>query len=87
MSKTDLLKFVGTILRYHGIAYGYKPSEERYKSLLENIAAILSSALYKGKVNLREVIKVAVTVCDLMYTYPTYTADALIDELTRSLSL
>lgn len=83
--KDDILKFVKMVLRYHSVAYSYQPSAERYKTLAENVSAILSRTLSQHRINLRQLIQLVVTVCDLMYLHPDYEPETLVGELTHGL--
>lgn len=83
----DLLEFFKTLLRYHSIAYGYAypPPRERYEELVRVVPGLLSRALSQHRINLREVIRLAVTSCDLLFLHPDYEPAALVAELTRGL--
>jgi hypothetical protein len=83
----DILEFFKTLLRYHSIAYGspYPPPRERYEEVVRVVPGLLSRALNQHRINLREVIRLAVTACDLLYLYPDYTPERLIEELTKGL--
>ncbi len=85
----DLLEFFKTLLRYHSIAYGYAypPPRERYEELVRAVPAMLSRALAQHRINLREVIRLAVTSCDLLFLHPDYTATELVAELGKGLKL
>jgi hypothetical protein len=48
---------------------------------------MLSRALAQHRINLRGLIRSAVTVCDLLYVYPDYQPDTLLDELKRGLKV
>jgi len=52
---------------------------------MEAMPGLLARALSQHRVNLREVIRLAVTVLDLLYLYPDYSPDALLAELRRGL--
>lgn len=83
----DILEFFRTLLRYHSIAYNYSfplPSD-RYDEIARSVPGLLSRALSQHRINLREVIRLAVTTCDLLYLYPDYNTDTLINELTKGL--
>jgi hypothetical protein len=85
----DIRKFFETLLRYHSIAYDYPfplPGE-RYEELVQAVPGMLSRALSQHRINLREVIRLAVMVYDLLYLYPDYAPEALLQELARGLRL
>lgn len=83
----DILEFFKTLLRYHSIAYAYTypPPRERYEKVVRSTPALLSRALNQHRVNLREVIRMSVIVCDLLFLYPDYDPDALLAELAQGL--
>lgn len=83
----DILAFFKTLMRYHSIAYGYSypPPRERYEEPVRQIPGMLSRALSQHRINLREVIRLAVTSCDLLFLYPDYDPATLVEELARGL--
>jgi hypothetical protein len=85
--KEDVLKFAQMTLRYHSVAYDYSPSKERYKALLENVAAVLSRTLSQHRINLRQLIQLTVTICDLMFLHRDYDPDTLLQELSTGLGV
>jgi len=85
----DILAFFKTLMRYHSIAYGYSypPPRERYEEPVRQIPGMLSRALSQHRINLREVIRLAVTSCDLLFLYPDYNPATLVEELAQGLKL
>lgn len=83
--KEDILKFVKMVLRYHSVAYSYPPGSERYKTLANSVSAILSRTLSQHRINLRQLIQLVVTVCDLMFLHPDYDPEILVGELAHGL--
>jgi hypothetical protein len=83
----DIREFYRSLLRYHGIAYDYSPPRERYEDAVSQAPGMLAKALSQHRVNLRELIRGAVTTCDLLYLYPDYEPDTLIEELKRGLKV
>lgn len=85
----DIQAFARTLLRYHSIAYRYDfpPPAERYAVVDAAVPAMLARALGQHRINLREVIRLAVTACDLLFLYPDYQPDVLADELARGLGV
>jgi hypothetical protein len=81
----DILEFVKTLLRYHALAYHYSPSRERYELVISQIPNFLSRALSQHRINLRELIRVAVTIFDMLYWYPDYDIEQLQNELKKGL--
>ncbi|MEO8392064.1 MAG: BREX system ATP-binding domain-containing protein [Chloroflexota bacterium] len=85
----DIREFFKTLLRYHALAYGYSypPPRERYEEIALNAPTQLARALGQHRINLRELIRTAVTVCDLPYLYDDYPPDDLLAELKRGLKV
>jgi len=83
----DIREFFGTLLRYHALAYDYAPAPERYDAVAGPVTGLLSRALAQHRINLRGLIRAAVTVCDLLYLHPDYAPDTLADELKRGLKM
>jgi hypothetical protein len=83
----DVLEFFKTLLRYHSIAYGYAypPPRERYEEVARMVPGLLSRALAQHRINLREVIRLAVVCCDLLFLHPDYEPAGLITDLTKGL--
>lgn len=81
----DIRRFFETLLRYHALAYNYSPLYGRYEEVITSVPAMLSRALSQHRVNLRELIRTAVTVCDLLYLYPDYAPGDMTEELKRGL--
>ncbi len=48
---------------------------------------LLSRSLSQHRINLRELIRTAVTVCDLLFLYPDYAPGELVEELRRGLKV
>ncbi len=85
----DILEFFKTLLRYHSIAYGYgyPPPRERYEEAVKAAPGMLSRALGQHRINMRELIRLGVTVCDLLFLHPDYAPGALIEELAKGLKV
>jgi hypothetical protein len=83
----DIREFFKNLLRYHWLAYNYTASQDRYESIVLNAPALLYSALNKHRINLRELIRGAVTVCDLLYLHIDYSPDELLEDLKRGLKV
>jgi hypothetical protein len=83
----DIVDFFVTLLRYHSIAYGYTfpPPDERYKALVKAVPTLLARALHQHRINLREVIRLSVLVCDLLFLHADYDSDTLLHDLTTGL--
>jgi hypothetical protein len=91
----DIRTFFDTLLRYHALAYDYDqggPSiaaslPDRYAEVASDAPGMLSRALSQHRINLRQLIRTAVTVCDLLYLHPDYQPGELLEELKRGLRL
>lgn len=92
----DIREFCGTLQRYHALAYDYdynynasSPSDtpKRYTEVASNVPEMLSRALSQHRINLRQLIRTAVTVCDLLYLHPDYEAGDMLEELQRGLKV
>ena len=85
----DIFEFFTTLLRYHCIAYGYSypPPRERYEEIMRVVPGMLSRALSQHRINLRELIRLAVITFDLLYLHPDYEPETLLQELTKGLRL
>jgi hypothetical protein len=83
----DVVEFFKTLLRYHSIAYAYPypPPRERYDELVRSVPGLLARALGQHRINLREVIRLAVTSCDLLFLHPDYAPSTLVAELSKGL--
>src|SRR5262249_28862202 len=76
----DIREFFDTLLRYHALAYDYNQSEsaiedpipDRYTEVASTVPGIVSRALSQHRINLRQLIRTAVTVCDLLYLHSDY---------------
>jgi len=85
--KDDIEKFLKMVLRYHSVAYQYKASKERYATLILNISAMLSRTLSQHRINIRELIRYVVTVCDLMFLHADYLPTEIEGELKTGLGM
>lgn len=83
----DIGKFFNTLLDYHGLAYDYNSENRRNGEALSAVPGLLSHALSQHRLNLRELIRTAVTVCDLLYLHDDYSPDAAMQELVRGLGM
>ncbi|HQY90345.1 hypothetical protein, partial [Caldilinea sp.] len=83
----DIREFYNTLLRYHALAYDYTLAPARYADAANIAPGLLARALAQHRINLREVIRAAVTTCDLLYLYPDYAADEMIGELKAGLKV
>jgi hypothetical protein len=82
----DIRAFTDALLRYHALAYNYRP-DDRHGQALATTPGLLSRSLSQHRINLRELIRTAVTVCDLLLLYPDYAPADLLEELRRGLKV
>jgi hypothetical protein len=83
----DIHEFFRTLLRYHALAYEYTPTRERYEHIVSETPTLLARALNQHRINLRELIRGAVTICDLLYLHSDYVPDDLLLDLKRGLKV
>ncbi len=81
----DVFNFFTMLLRYHRLAYDYAPAQERYELVLRSAPRALARGLNEHQINLRQLIKLLVEACDLLYVYDDYTPTTLINELMNAL--
>jgi hypothetical protein len=83
----DIAAFFATLQRYHSIAYDYQDHGDtrRFDEVAGSVPGMLSRALGQHRINLREVIRLAVAICDLLFLHPDYMPDALTEELAKGL--
>ncbi len=83
----DIREFFKTLVRYHALAYAYQPHRERYEEVVNNAPGMVYRALAQHRINLRELIRMLVTVCDLLHVHSDYAPDNLLEELGRGLKM
>lgn len=83
----DIRKFMRTLGDYHTLAYSYTLNGNTQAELAESAAAMLSTMLNQHRINLRELIRNAVTLYDLMFLYEDYSSHQLLQELADGLGL
>jgi hypothetical protein len=77
----ELLDFLKNLLIYHRTAFEYQSLEERYKPVLIHLPNLITEALRDSRLNPRQVIKLMVEVYDLLYMHPSYSAEAVMQEI------
>jgi len=86
----DIQTFIQTLLKYHATAYGY-PFEDRrsedYDHLIGEGTKTLSYQLKQHNMNLREVIRTCVHLCDLLFLHADYAGAQMVGELRKGLGL
>ncbi|MBK8046752.1 MAG: DUF2791 family P-loop domain-containing protein [Anaerolineales bacterium] len=83
----DIREFYATLLRYHGLAYDYTADPAKYAEVSAVAPGLLSRALAQHRINLRELIRTAVTSCDLLYLHEDYAPGAMLGELATGLKV
>ncbi len=84
----DIREFFDTLLRYHALAYDYPLiAKQSYATITEQAPGYLYRALAQHRINLRELIRGAVTVWDLLYLHSDYAPDTLLTELRQGLKV
>jgi hypothetical protein len=86
----DIHEFMKTLLRYHTSAYRYPFTDMRaddYNHLISEGARLLTLQLKQHNMNLREVIRTAVHLCDLLFLHLDYSGAQAITELRKGLGL
>jgi hypothetical protein len=83
----DIQEFFKTLLRYHALAYEYQQPPERYEEVVNQTPRMVYRALAQHRINLREMIRTSVTVCDLLHVYSDYAPDNLLEELRHGLKI
>ena len=76
----EIGQFLQQVMGYHAQAYGYTP-DERQGQIRRAAAEHLALGMRNNTLSIREVVRLAVELFDLLYQYPDYAAAALLDEL------
>lgn len=85
--ENDIQKFLKTLIDYHGLAYDYSANSNQYDGMLAKVPKILSQTLSQHRINLRELIRISVSIFDLLYLYDDYTSNDILEELKQGLNL
>ncbi len=72
--------FLQKVLAYHRTAYGYEP-DDRQQQVRRGAAEHLAQGIRNGRLSMRQVVRIAVELFDLLYLYPDYQVASLLDEL------
>ncbi len=83
----DIQKFIRTLMIYHGIAYAYTPDDGAFVPVVSDVPTMLSQTLSQHRINMRELIRISVTIFDLLYLHDELTPGAVISELRQGLYL
>jgi hypothetical protein len=76
----EIGQFLQQVMGYHAQAYRYEP-DERQGQIRRAAAEHLALGMRNNTLSIREVVRLAVELFDLLYQYPDYAAAALLDEL------
>ncbi len=80
----DIRNFMRTLADYHRIAYHYNGTTDE---LIQHAPGMLYRTLTQHRINLRELIRTAVTLYDLLYLYDDTSANGLLNELASGLGM
>jgi hypothetical protein len=83
----DIQKFFVTLRDYHVLAYDDERINGQTAHLVESAPGLLSRMLSQHRINLRELIRTAVTLYDLLYLHDDYSSEAALNELADGLGL
>jgi hypothetical protein len=83
----DIRRFMRTLTDYHALAYGYSAQRHSANGTMLEVPSLLSRTLSQHRINLRELIRIAVTIFDLLYLYDDYAPDHMLDELRQGLNM
>jgi hypothetical protein len=73
-------RFLQRILEYHSQAFGYEPGE-RQLQVRRGAAEHLAQGLRHGRLSMRQIVRLAVELFDLLYQYEDYEVAVLLDQL------
>lgn len=76
----EIGQFLQQAMGYHAQAYSYEP-DERQGQIRRGAAEHLALGMRNNTLSIREVVRLAIELFDLLYQYPDYSAAALLDEL------
>lgn len=76
----EIGQFLQQVMGYHAQAYGYE-ADERQGQIRRGAAEHLALGMRNNSLSIREVVRLAVELFDLLYQYPDYSAAALLDEV------
>lgn len=80
----DIRNFMRTLADYHYLAYRYNGAADE---IIQHAPGMLYRTLTQHRINLRELIRTAVSLYDLLYLYDDTSATALLDELADGLGM
>ncbi len=83
----DIRTFFQTLRDFHALAHAYTPESDRWEAVLMHAPDYLLKALSQHRINLRELIRTAITVCDMLLLHADYAPDNLLDDLRRGLKV
>jgi hypothetical protein len=80
VSPQEMGQFLQRILAYHAQAYGYEVGE-RQGQVRRGAAEHLAQGVRNGHLSMRQVVRLAVELYDLLFLHPHYDVATLLDEL------
>ena len=80
VSPQEAGQFLAKMQGYHALAYGYTAGE-RQGQVRRAAAEHLAQGIRNGSISIRQVVRLAVELYDLLYLYPDYDVATLLDEL------
>lgn len=76
----EIGQFLERVLEYHAQAFAYEPGQ-RQKQVRRGAAEHLAQGVRHGRLSMRQVVRLAVELYDLLYQYQDYEVAALLDQL------
>jgi hypothetical protein len=83
----DIRRFMVALIDYHALAYNYMVGPDLTNGAMSQVPPLLSRLLSQHRINLRELIRTAVTMFDLLYLYDDYTPDDMLVDLRQGFNL
>jgi hypothetical protein len=80
VSPQEMGHFLHRILGYHALAYQYEPGE-RQGQVRRGAAEYLAQGVRSGHLSMRQVVRLAVELYDLLFLYQEYDVAVLLEEL------
>ncbi len=80
----DIRNFMRTLADYHRLAYRYNGATDE---IIQHAPGLLYRTLTQHRINLRELIRTAVALYDLLYLYDDASAASLLNELADGLGM
>jgi hypothetical protein len=81
----DIRRFMQTLIDYHALTFGYAPEPNLADKVVAQVPSLLSRTLSQHRIHLRELIRITVTIFDLLHLYDDYTPEDMLGELRQGL--